>query len=48
MRSNGQAFKTGSQEPVAAPLRGAFSLTVIVDDAADLFCIQCWTLNVQP
>jgi len=24
MRSNGQAFKAGTQEPVATPLRGVF------------------------
>jgi hypothetical protein len=39
--------KAGTQERVAAPLRGAFSLAVIVDDAADLFGVQCWTLNVE-
>jgi hypothetical protein len=47
MRSNGQAFKRGTQEAVATPLCGVFALAVIVDPGLPSFGIRCWTLSVE-
>jgi hypothetical protein len=47
-RSNGgQAFKRGTQEAVATPLCGVFTLAVIADRALPSFGIRCWTLSVE-
>ncbi len=46
MRSNGQAFKPGGQEPVATPLCGVVALAVVAGRVAALFRVQRWVLSV--